>query len=178
MRGLEIRLYASEIWAPQATSRDLAILEGVQRRATKFILQNYELSYYERLRKLNLLPISYWLEIKDLIFFSNANKASTTYISPLLSPFLLIAHPAPVRANTTCFKSIHAKPLFLETLFCLSIWNNLSPIIRNSSSVSSFKLQLHSHYSSQLDSSFDVNRMRTWKTYCSKFCSFNLSCCS
>ena len=42
-----------------------AILEGVQRRATKFILQNYELSYLERLRKLDLLPISYWLEIKD-----------------------------------------------------------------------------------------------------------------
>ena len=61
--------YANEIRAPQASSRDLAILEGVQRRATKFILQNYELSYLERLRKLNLLPISYWLEIKDLIFF-------------------------------------------------------------------------------------------------------------
>jgi hypothetical protein len=53
--------YASEIWLPQASSRELAILEGVQRRATKFILQNYELSYLERLRKLNLLPISYWL---------------------------------------------------------------------------------------------------------------------
>jgi hypothetical protein len=50
--------YASEIWA-----------EGVQRRATKFMLQNYELSYLERLRKFNLLPISYWLEIKDLILF-------------------------------------------------------------------------------------------------------------
>jgi hypothetical protein len=40
------------------------------------------------------------------------------------------------------------------------------------------KLQLHSYYSSQLDSSFDVNRMRTWKTYCSKCRYFNLSCCS
>jgi hypothetical protein len=38
----------------QHTSRDLAILEGVQKRATIFILQNYELSYLERLRKLNL----------------------------------------------------------------------------------------------------------------------------
>jgi hypothetical protein len=38
-------------------------------------------------------------------------------ISPLLSPFLLIAHLAPVQARTTCFKSIRAKPLFLETLF-------------------------------------------------------------
>jgi hypothetical protein len=69
VRGLEIRLYASEIWAPQASSRGLAILEGVQRRATKFILQHYEFSYLERLRKLNLLPISYWFEIKYLIFF-------------------------------------------------------------------------------------------------------------
>jgi hypothetical protein len=39
--------YASEIWAPQASSRDIASLEGVQRRATKFILQNYELSYLQ-----------------------------------------------------------------------------------------------------------------------------------
>ena len=69
--------YASEIWAPQSSWRDLAILEGVQRRATKFILQNDEFSYLERLRKLNLLPISYGLEMLDLIFFSNPNKAST-----------------------------------------------------------------------------------------------------
>jgi hypothetical protein len=33
-------------------------------------------------------------------------------------------------------------------------------------------------YSSLLHSSFDVNRMRTWKTFCSKCRSFNLSCCS
>jgi hypothetical protein len=65
------------IWARLVTrSRDPG---GVQRRATKFIFQNYELSCLERLRKLNLLPISYWLEIMDLtFFFLNANKVSTT----------------------------------------------------------------------------------------------------
>ena len=78
--------YASEIWAPQASSRDLAILEGVQRRATKFILQNYELSYLERLRRLNLLPISYWLEIKDLIFFFQMQTR------PLRPRYLLFCH--------------------------------------------------------------------------------------
>jgi hypothetical protein len=66
--------YASEIWAPQASSTGLAILEGVQRRATKFILRNCELPYLERLTKLNLLPISYWLEIKDLIFSYNCKQ--------------------------------------------------------------------------------------------------------
>ena len=35
--------YASEGWASQSSGRDLALLEGVQRRATKFILRDYEL---------------------------------------------------------------------------------------------------------------------------------------
>jgi hypothetical protein len=52
---------------------------------------------------------------------------------------------------------------------------DMHAIIRNSSSVSSFKLQLHSHYSSHLDSSFDVNRMRTWKTFWSNCRSFYLA---
>jgi hypothetical protein len=149
--------YASEIWA-----------EGVQRRATKFILQNYELSYLERLRKLNVLPISYWLEIKDIIIFLQMQTR------PLRPRYFLFV--------TFSSNLIPVQPLFLETLFLTELivflWNNLSPIILNSSSVSSFKLQLHYHYSSQLDSSFDVNRMRTWKTYCSKCRSFNLNCCS
>jgi hypothetical protein len=58
--------------------------------------------------------------------------------------------------------TVTKKPFFNLIVF---LWNNLSPIIRNSSSVSSFKHILHIHYSSQLDSSFDVNKMRTWKTY-------------
>jgi hypothetical protein len=110
------------------TSKANSLLAFLRRNCSQmtdtryFILQNYELSYLERLRKLNLLPISYWLEIKDLIFFSNANKASTSKISPLLSPFLLIAHLAPVQARTTYFKSIRAKPLFLETLFLIELY--------------------------------------------------------
>ena len=51
--------YASEIWAPQSPSHNLALLEGVQRRATKYILQDYGLPYTGRLKQLKLLPISY-----------------------------------------------------------------------------------------------------------------------
>ena len=176
--------YASEIWAPQASSRDLAILEGVQRRATKFILQNYELSYLERLRKLNLLPISYWLEIKDLIFFF---KCKQGLYDLDISSFVTFSSHRSSRTRSSKDNLLQVNPcktsLFRNSFFnrIVFLWNNLSPIIRNFSSVSSFKFQLHSHYSSQLDSSFDVNRMRTWKTYCSKSTkcrSFNLSCCS
>ena len=79
-------LMPSKIWAPQASSHDLAILEVVQRRATKFILQNDVLSYLECLRKLNLLPISYWLEIKDLIFFPQMQTR------PIRPRYLLFCH--------------------------------------------------------------------------------------
>ena len=47
----------------------IAYVESVQRRATRFICKNSELSYRERLRKLNLLQINYWLELLDLVFF-------------------------------------------------------------------------------------------------------------
>ena len=44
-----------EIWAPQGPSADLLCLEGIQRRATKFVLQDYTSSYVVRLKELNLM---------------------------------------------------------------------------------------------------------------------------
>ncbi len=62
--------YGSEIWSPQGSSQDLIILlEGVQRRATKCITQDYISPYSSRLKSLKLLPISYWFELKDLTFY-------------------------------------------------------------------------------------------------------------
>ena len=53
--------YASEVWAPQTTVHHLRILEGVQRRATRFILNcSYKVwerpDYKSRLKMLKLLP--------------------------------------------------------------------------------------------------------------------------
>ena len=61
--------HGSEVWSPQTPSLDMYRLESIQRRATKFILQDHESSYSDRLKKLNLIPISYWLELKDIVFF-------------------------------------------------------------------------------------------------------------
>ena len=54
--------------------RQLSIkIEGVQRRATMWILMKKrgERSYVERLKKLNLVPLVYDREQKDLIFYHN-----------------------------------------------------------------------------------------------------------
>ena len=61
--------HGCEVWAPQGASSDLFRLESIQRCSTKFILNDYESCYVDRLKKLSLIPISYWLEIKNIVFY-------------------------------------------------------------------------------------------------------------
>jgi len=66
--------YASEVWSPQTTINHLRMLEGVQRRSTRFILNcSYKVSerpsYKSRLLSLKLLPLSYWHEYRDICFY-------------------------------------------------------------------------------------------------------------
>ena len=59
--------YCSQLWRPHLLA-DISTIERVQRRASKFILHDYSSNYKDRLIKLNLLPLSYWLELQDILF--------------------------------------------------------------------------------------------------------------
>ena len=61
--------FCSQLWAPQSSTSNLILVENIQRRATCFILRNSNLCYKAHLIKLKLLPLSYWLEYLDLVFF-------------------------------------------------------------------------------------------------------------
>ena len=61
--------YASQVWAPLSIIQDLMLVENTQRRATKFICKSDTFSYKDRLLRLRLLPLNYWLEYLDLVFF-------------------------------------------------------------------------------------------------------------
>jgi hypothetical protein len=60
--------YATEVWSPANVKLQVA-LERVQRRATRWILKSKvgEMSYEDRLKTLNLLPLTYNREIRDLV---------------------------------------------------------------------------------------------------------------
>ena len=68
--------YATQVWSPTLhnSKTNLENLERVQRRAPRWILQPKKggMSYNERLLSLNLLPLEYDREIKDLTFFYKA----------------------------------------------------------------------------------------------------------
>ena len=54
--------FCSEVWAPQSAVNNLFLVESIQRRASRFIVgKGSDLSYRDRLIKLRLLPLNYWL---------------------------------------------------------------------------------------------------------------------
>ena len=48
--------------------KDILNIERVQRRATKYILNDYTSCYKTRLIKLKLLPLMYLFELQDILF--------------------------------------------------------------------------------------------------------------
>ena len=71
--------YCSILWRPQLI-KDITMIERIQRRATKYILNDYNSSYKSRLQQLNLLPLMYNFELQDLLFLIKSLKSPTDYL--------------------------------------------------------------------------------------------------
>ena len=160
--------YGTDIWSPPNVGLKIKI-EGMQRRATRWILRSKtgETTYKERLLILDMLPLCYVQEIQDLVFFYKAlygyvDLDIRKFVSFLnhdlsrqtLNPNLLLKVPF---CRTTTFKNSY----FNRTVH---LWNT---VCRNASansfmSISSFKNFLRQTYSSLRNSVFDVDMKCTW----------------
>ena len=171
--------YGSEIWSPQGSSRDLVLIEGIQRRATKFITQEYNSSYSSRLKSLNLLPAFYWFEIKDLTFYykckSGGYEVDVDQYSTQPSLHTTRFSSSDLRRPNLCKSSTFRSSYFNRMIL---LWNNLPSHIKSSNSCAIFKSKLYTYYLNKLNSDFDVERPRTWETICMKCRSSNITCCS
>ena len=63
-------VYYSPLWRPYL----IKDFERVKRRVTKFILDNYTLDYKSRLLKCKILPLMYFFELTDILFFVKSVK--------------------------------------------------------------------------------------------------------
>ena len=65
--------YCSQLWRPRLI-KDIICLERVQRRATKFVLNDVSTDYKSRLISLHLLPLMYWFELQDFMYLIKCMK--------------------------------------------------------------------------------------------------------
>ena len=160
--------YASQLWAPQSPTLMIEV-ENIQRRATRFICKNNELSYKERLLKLNLLPLTYWLEYLDLVFFF---KCKAGLIDLNLDNLIEFCSGRSRRGSSGLFLK-HNKArtsLFRESYFVRisNLWNAIPDSIRSVDLLASFKKKLKSFFYVRLSNVFNSDDIRSFKLVCPK----------
>lgn len=134
------------------TKKHRSLLENIQRRATKFIL-NYPVkavAYTDRrLIQLNLLPLEFRRDIHDLVLLF---KFKVGLLSANFERFL---HPSTSRYATRkhdpanfLFDFKHRQYYFTNSYFPRSVkfWNNLPHSFKYVTTVSQFKGLLYEHY--------------------------------
>ncbi len=165
--------YGSVIWA-YGTKKHLKSVEAVQRRATKYITNDYNSEYKSRLTKCNLLPISYLKEVNDICFlykclhnFYNIDirhilsfyDATTSRTRLGQRPYTLIpSRRAPKKAkdffNRRIVKTWNALPA------------DLVGIIPTNNSILPFKNKVKQFYYDKLKITFNTLLPCTWRTFC------------
>jgi hypothetical protein len=158
--------YATEVWSPSQCNNKIK-LESIQRRATRWILQTRDIAYRDRLRTLNLLPLAYDREMKDLIFFF---KLLNGYYDINISNFVSFVSHNRTR-NCENPSLILKVPSCKTSTFQLSFFNRIVPLWNcvckiaspaDLRSLTMFKSFLSRMYGQLLLSSFDVDMTCTW----------------
>lgn len=163
--------YGSSLWGG-TTKRNLKLLEGVQRRATNFILQYPDLTYNDRLLELSLLPLSFRREINDLLTFF---RCKNNMYDLSLDNFVVFNSDIQGRPTTRSssdpllliqqnFKTFSHKITFFNRI--VPIWNQLPLHIRSSPSLVSFKHHVSEFYKCKFTDIFDTSNTCTWISFC------------
>ena len=167
--------YATQVWAPQSKEL-IRKTERIQRRATKYILNLpflCEESYKDRLIKLGLLPVSYWHEYLNMVFFFKS-VTGLVKVNPTVIPTRRVLSRATRSSSNTnvtlfvprkCKTTTYQRSFFIRTV---RIWNALAVDIGLSVtiSLSSFKAHLLSYYKQSLCKSYDPEDPRSFKSIC------------
>ena len=147
--------YCSPVWRPHLI-KDVKSIESIQRRATKYILKDYESDYKDRLMALKILPLMYLFELFDILFLvRNLKFADPSF--PLMD---YIRFASSSTRSSSSLKLVHVQSKSSLSHHCyfsrvVRLWNALPPIDLDSS-YCSIKQQLKrlfwSHFLSHFNS--------------------------
>ncbi len=161
--------YGSLIWSG-TTRYNMSLIEGVQRRATKYILKDYTSTYNERLVKLKMIPLNYGFEISDLMFFYKCLHNMFDYN---MRNIVSVVQNNRRSGNKITFEVKSAKTETYKSFYSnriVELWNNLPIEIKSvqctNRTASLFKSRLKKMYRQKTVTYFDTNNLCTWKTVC------------
>ena len=157
--------YCSPVWRPRF-SKDIMLLERVQRKCTKYILDDYHSDYKTRLTSLHLLPLMYTYELFDILFL----------IRSLQNPDPSFPVMDYVSFSTTSTRSGHHLKLNYQSSRTnvlrhsyfhrvVHLWNALPPIDL-SLSLSTIKHQVKHYLWSHFSQNFHSNSPCTFHLVC------------
>ena len=161
--------YCSQIWSG-TTIQNIQLIERAQRSATKYILQRPELNYHERLRELNMLPLTYRREYLDMcMFYKILNNIIDINVANYVE--FTSENIAFTRSTLDITKLRIPKmstALFQKTYFnrIVFLWNKLPENIRNMTKLATFKKYSYHHFMNLLHNYFDCENKCTWAINC------------
>jgi hypothetical protein len=140
--------YANVVWSPYR-QKYIEMIEKVQMRATKIILSNKNLTYYDRLKILNLPTMVYRRHRGDMI---ETFKIINDCYDKNCTLHLRLSHMTVTRGHR--FKLAHTyshldKRRYFFSNRIVNLWNNLPDHVVYAQSINSFKNNLDKFWSSQ-----------------------------
>ena len=157
--------YASPVWRPHLI-KDIVYLENIQRRATKFILNDFRSDYKSRLSSLHLLPLMMSFEINDILFFlKNCHLPQDCFDITTWFKFTSSSTRSS-SSNKLSFnrpRNISSHHPFFEHF--PRLWNAL-PNLDMSLSLSTLKKQIKQVFWNHFVSTFDPNNLCTYHFVC------------
>ena len=158
-------MYCSPIWRPYQI-KDIIILERIQKRATKYILNDFSSDYKSRLTSLHILPLMYYFELNDIIFFVNSLKHPADHFR--ISDYITFSNSNTrssshrklqhTNASTTSFRHFYFNRI-------PRLWNSLPPIDLDSS-IASIKFNLTKFLWTHFQVNFDSSDSCTFHYLC------------
>ena len=163
--------YETQVWSPQSIGL-LKRVENVQRRATKLMLKllfRCDVTY-KTLQLTHLLPISYWHEFLETVFFYKAVNNLVFIDSEALPVSRQFTRSTrSLSSSAITYISEWSRTVTYRRSFFIRVcrtWNVLPAELRkNLISLASFKSLLLKCYKKALNL-YDVDDIRTWRTIC------------
>ena len=144
--------YVSSVWAPYKM-KHIEIIENVQRRCTRQLPYMKDLSYKERLKKLNLPTLTYRRLRGDMIeTFKIVKGFCDRETASFLKMWSDIVQREKGRGHDLRLFMQRSTKLVRQKSFgirIVSAWNNLPEYVVNSPNVNTFKARLDKHWENQ-----------------------------